>query len=126
MFGGSVKPSDYKAATQSSALPAQTPGHVSAGAVSNGVNPENPFRGLTIYFVGQINDTQFFQVQYPDKSFVTVDSGLLSTLGFSLTRLSLSAYRIEYDKDITFAFSKPQIDLAQSQQQNKELSGIFN
>lgn len=117
MFGGSVSPSDYQANKTVDSPSAQTTASVPNRPLPDGVGTPNPFRGLSIYFVGQINDTLFFQVEYPDKRFMTVDSHLMSALGFTLTRLSLAAVRLEYDHEFTFAFSKPQMDLAQSQRQ---------
>lgn len=126
MFGGSAKPSTGSPSGQSSPSTAQAPGGVAPGALPNGRSAKNPLGGLTIYFVGQVNDVQFFQVQYPDKSFFTIDSGLLLGMGFQLTRLSSSAVRLEYDNDIIYAFSKPQIDLAQFNQNPINQATIFN
>ncbi|HEX7764239.1 MAG TPA: zonular occludens toxin domain-containing protein [Cellvibrio sp.] len=118
MFGGSVKPSDFKDGAGAAQAPVQAPHRVPDMPVSDGVASPNPFRGLTIYFVGHINNVLLFQVEYPDKSFISVDSFFLLTLGFTYTRLSMGAVRLQYGDEVMFALSRPQTNLAQSQQQS--------
>lgn len=117
LFGGSVKTSDFREGNQSANPPVQAPNTVSSGSVPHGGSTPNPFRGLSIYFVGHINDTLLFQIEYPDKRFLAVDSNLLLTLGFTYTRLSMGAVRLQYGDEVIFALSRPQTNLAQSQQQ---------
>lgn len=107
MFGGSVSASDFNPNKGSAPVSAQAPVGVPAGAVSDGRNAPNPFVGLTIYFVGSINNLLLFQVEYPDKSYVSVDSFTLATLGYRFTRISFGIVRLEYDQVVTFAVSKP-------------------
>ncbi len=85
--------------------------------LSDGVGNSNPFSGLTIYFVGSINNLLLFQIEYPDKTYLSVDSHLLSTLGFTFTKLSMSAVRLEYDNEVIFAFAKPKIEYTPPAQQ---------
>lgn len=117
MFGGSVKASDFKDGAGATQTPVQASVGVPDIHVSHGLGTPNPFRGLTIYFVGHINNVLLFQVEYPDKSFISIDSFLLLTLGFTYQRLSMGAVRLEYGDEVMFALSRPQTNLAQSQQQ---------
>lgn len=118
MFGGSVKPSNFKDGTGATQAPVQAPVGIPDIHVPNGVSSPNPLRGLTIYFVGHINNVLLFQVEYPDKSFVAVDSFFLLTLGYTYQRISMGAVRLQYGDEVTFALSRPQTNLAQSQQQS--------
>lgn len=117
MFGGSIKPSDYHPDKTSATAPVQASGGVPDIPVPNGINTPNPFGGLTVYFVGSINNLLLFQIEYPDKTYLSVDSHLLSTLGFTLTRLSLAAVRLEYDHEVILAFAKPKTEYTQPEQQ---------
>jgi zona occludens toxin len=117
MFGGSVKPSDFNPDKAVAASSVQAPASVPARSLPDGNGTPNPFRGLTVYFVGSINNLLLFQIEYPDKSYLSVDSHLLSTLGFTLTRLSLAAVRLEYDHEVILAFAKPKMEYTQPERQ---------
>ena len=117
MFGGSVKPSDFNPDKANTPPPAQASGAVPDRPLPDGVGNPNPFRGMKVYFVGSINNLLLFQIEYPDKSYLSVDSHLLSTLGFTFTRLSLAAVRLEYDHEVIFAFAKPKTEFMQPEQQ---------
>ena len=117
MFGGSVKPSDSKTDKTSINAPVKTFVDTPNSPLSDGVGNSNPFSGLTIYFVGSINNLLLFQIEYPDKTYLSVDSHLLSTLGFTFTKLSMSAVRLEYDNEVIFAFAKPKIEYTPPAQQ---------
>lgn len=125
MFGGVVSKPVVSPSGQANPAYNQASGAVPSRNVSHGVSAQNPFRGLTIYFVGQINETQLFQVQYPDKSFFTVDSHTLLNLGFHLSTLSMSVVRLEFGQEVIFVFAKPQTDLVEAQQQPVNQSIVF-
>jgi zona occludens toxin len=117
MFGGSVKPSDFNPDKAPAGSSVQTPTGIPNRSLPDGIATPNPFRGMTVYFVGSINNLLLFQIEYPDKSYLSVDSHLLSTLGFTLTRMSLGAVRLEYDHEVIFAFAKPKMEFTQTEQQ---------
>lgn len=117
MFGGIVKPSVLKTDKTSINATVKTFVDTPNSSLSDGIGNSNPFRGLTIYFVGSINNLLLFQIEYPDKTYLSVDSHLLSTLGFTFTKLSMSAVRLEYDHEVIFAFAKPKIEYTPPAQQ---------
>lgn len=108
MFGGSVKPSDFNPDKAAVAAPVQAPVSVRGDPVSDGFNTPNPFGGLTIYMVGDIAPVGLlFQVEYPDKSFISITQGELEQLGFVVARLNTRMARIVFGADIFYALPKP-------------------
>jgi len=116
LLGGSVKTSDIHNNQTGVPAPAKAPAGFPDRAVFDGDGTPNPFRGMTVYFVGSINNLLLFQVEYPDKTFLSVDSHLLSTLGYTLTRVSLSAVRLEHNHEISFALPKPKMEYTPPEQ----------
>jgi zona occludens toxin len=117
LLGGSVTTSSLLDAKAGVPAPVQAPAGIPAHAVFDGNSAANPFRGLTVYYVGNINNLLLFQIEYPDKTYLSVDSHLLSTLGYTFTRLSWAAVRLEYEHEVIFAFAKPKMEYTQPEPQ---------
>lgn len=126
MFGGSVKPSDHKISAEPAVASGKASVSFSAGNVSNGGVVKNPFDGLTIYLVGDVSGLLWFEVHYQDGSFLTFNSNELEQLGFTVLRLTNRTARVTFDNEVIFAFTKPQTDLAQLQQQSINQTTLFN
>lgn len=108
MFGGSVKPSDYNPNKAPVAAPVQAPVRVPAGDVPNGFAVSNPFVGMTIYLVGDISTVGLlFQVEYADKSFISLSQQDLEQLGFTIAKVGTRMARITFETEIFYAMPKP-------------------
>lgn len=108
MFGGSVKPSDFNPDKAPVAAPVQASAGVSGRAVSNGVNTPNPFGGLVIYMVGDVAPVGLlFQVEYPDKTFISVTQNELEQLGFTIAKINTRMAKVTFDNEVIYALPKP-------------------
>lgn len=108
MFGGSVKTSDYYHGKATPAAPVQASAGVPDRAVSNGVSTPNPFGGLTIYMVGDVAPVGLlFQVEYPDKTFISVTQGELEQLGFIVAKINTRMAMVTFDNEVIYALPKP-------------------
>jgi zona occludens toxin len=108
MFSGvAPKPAGH---VPSQTVPAgtQTPAGVHAGSVPAGKSVKNPFGGLVIYVVGEVNSLgMLFEVHYPDKSFMGFTQGELEQLGFVVSRLNSRMAKVTFESDVIFALPKP-------------------
>jgi zona occludens toxin len=108
MFGGSVKPSDFNPDKKVAASSVEAPVGLSGGAVSHGLGTPNPFGGLIIYMVGDVAPVGLlFQVEYPDKSFISVTQFELEQLGFTVAKINTRMARVTFDNEVFFALPKP-------------------
>jgi len=108
MFGGSVKPSDYHPDQAGTVAPVQASGGVSDLHVPNGFNTPNPFGGLMIYMVGDVAPVgMLFQVEYPDKSFISVTQSELEQLGFTIAKINTRMAKVTFDNEVIYALPKP-------------------
>ena len=76
--------------------------------VSNGVVSPNPFGGLVIYMVGDVSPVGLlFQVEYPDKTFISVTQKELEQLGFTIAKINTRMARVTFDNEVIYALPKP-------------------
>lgn len=108
MFGGSVKPSDYNAVKAGVPAPVQASARVSDIPVSHGVITPNPFGGLVIYMVGDIHPVgMLFQVEFPDKSYISFTQSELELLGFTIAKINTRIAKVTFDNEVFYALPKP-------------------
>jgi zona occludens toxin len=108
MLGGSVSASSHHADKAAAAAPVQAPAGVPAVPVSHGVAATNPFGGLVIYLVGDIAPVGLlFQVEYPDKTFISVTQKELEQLGFTIAKINSRMARITFESELIYALPKP-------------------
>lgn len=68
---------------------------------------QNPFTGLQIYLVGDVAGERLFQVQWPDKTFVTVRQSELIDLGFEVAMVSKGIAKVTFESELIYALPKP-------------------
>jgi zona occludens toxin len=107
LLGGSAQIAVAPASTKGNSVLVKASGSVPAGDVSGRLVHQNPFLGLTVYFVGEYNRQLQFEVQYPDKSFVTVSQHELEQIGFVVNKVSSNFIKLVFDTDVLYAISKP-------------------
>lgn len=108
MFGGSVKPSDYNPDKAPAAAPVQASGGVPSVPLRDGVASPNPFGGLVIYLVGDVAPVgMLFQVEYPDKSFLSFTQGELEQLGFTIAKINTRIAKVTFENEVFYALPKP-------------------
>ncbi|WP_062058604.1 zonular occludens toxin family protein [Cellvibrio sp. OA-2007] len=108
MFGGSVKPSDYNPNKAPAAAPVQASAGLSSSPVSNGVSSPNPFGGLVIYMVGDVAPVgMLFQVEFPDKSYISMTQLELEQLGFNIAKINTRMAKVTFDNEVFYALPKP-------------------
>lgn len=127
MFGGSVKPSDYKNPDSLNKAPVQAPLGVPAGDVSNGFSPPNPFRGMTFHTTGHVSGFGIlFEVNYSDGRVVSITQIDLERIGFDVARINTNMARLTIGNDVIYALPKPRpAYVAESTQPVQESAVIF-
>ncbi len=103
-------PAKPASSTPVQSVPSHTQAHsgVSAGVVSTGRPVKNPFGGLVIYVVGDVNSLgMLFEVHYPDKSFMGITQGEIEQLGFVVHRLNSRMAKVVFEGETIFALPKP-------------------
>lgn len=70
-------------------------------------NDKNPFLGLTLYYVGSINQRLLFEVSYPDRSHIQIDNFDLAAFGFEIARISDNIVKLTFMDQTSFIFTKP-------------------
>ena len=68
---------------------------------------KNPFTGLQIYTVGDVAGELLFQVQWPDKTYLTIRQSELINLGFEVAIVSKDIVKVTYESDLIYALPKP-------------------
>jgi hypothetical protein len=84
----------------------------------------NPFSGLTFYYVGDLQDGMLFEVVYPDKSVLTFKQRDLKALGFTVLKVNQSVAQVIFDGQISFAFTKPRRPSMQAVQANNDVAMV--
>lgn len=108
MFGGSVKPSDFRDAQERVSSHSQAPVSVSPVSLSDGLHSPNPFGGLVFYMVGDVSRFgALFEIVYPDKSFITLTQLELEQLGFTIAKINTRIAKVTFDNEVFYALPKP-------------------
>lgn len=68
---------------------------------------KNPFTGLQIYLVGNVADELLFQVQWPDKSFLSIRESELVAMGFDVVRVGAAMAKVTFESELIYALPKP-------------------
>lgn len=68
---------------------------------------KNPFTGLHIYLVGNVADELLFQVQWPDKSFLSIRESELVAMGFDVVRVGAAMAKVTFESELIYALPKP-------------------
>lgn len=87
---------------------------------------KNPFTGLHIYLVGDVAGELLFQVQWPDKSFLSIRESELVALGFEVARVGAAMAKVTFESELFYALPKPSAsmvaDRAQPVQADKPIN----
>lgn len=67
----------------------------------------NPFEGLTIYFVGSINNIDLFEVELPDKRLLPTNTIDLRNFGYVVKRRFGAFVAFDLHGTTVYAFTKP-------------------
>lgn len=88
---------------------------------------KNPFGGLVIYVVGEVNSLgMLFEVHYPDKTFASFTQGELEQLGFIVARLNSRMATVTFGSDVIYALPKPEAAyVADNTKMTQTVDGIF-
>lgn len=113
LLGGSAKPSPGSSSTNTAVATVQASTGFSSDSVHLGQLAKNPFSGLTIHLVGQVNARYLFEIVYQDRTFITLDQYALEQLGFSLLPISQDIVRLVFESESILVLSKPISDLVQ-------------
>jgi len=68
---------------------------------------KNPFTGLQIYLVGNVAGDLLFQVQWPDKTFLSIRESELVALGFEVARVGTAMAKVTFESELIYALPKP-------------------
>jgi zona occludens toxin len=108
MFGGSVKPSDFRDAQEGTVSHSQAPVSVSPVSLPDGNHSPNPFGGLVFYMVGHVSRYgALFEIVYPDNSFITLTQLELEQLGFTIAKINTRIAKVTFDNEVFYALPKP-------------------
>lgn len=125
IFGGTSKLSAPAPVSSASPLSSPAPASVPAGDGNLRPNNQNPFLGSSFFFVGEFNNANYFQVQFPDKATLTFNEWELNNIGFIVARLNRNAFKFTFGDQQFYVFNKPApyVD-TQAQVQMPEVSAI--
>jgi len=125
IFGGASKLSAPAPIAPVTPLSSPTPSSVPAGDANLRPNNQNPFLGSSFFFVGEINNAIYFQVEFTDKSTLTFNQWELDNIGFNVARINRSTFKFTFGDQQFYVFGKPVPYLdTQAQAQTPELSAI--
>lgn len=68
---------------------------------------QNPFTGLQIYLVGDVAGDLLFQVQWPDKTFLTIRQSELVDLGFDVAVVAKGIAKVTFESELIYALPLP-------------------
>lgn len=75
---------------------------------------KNPFTGLQIYLVGDVAGELLFQVQWPDKTFLSIRETELTALGFEVARVANGIAKVTYEAELIYALPIPSASMIAS------------
>lgn len=89
---------------QAAAMPLQTDLPAMAQPVPEA--SKNPFTGLQIYLVGNVAGDLLFQVQWPDKTFLSIRESELVAMGFQVARVGTAMAKVTFESELIYAMPK--------------------
>lgn len=97
----------YRQPVIQQAIPAPVQMHLSAPVQPIPQANKNPFTGLQIYLVGDVAGELLFQIQWPDKTFLSIRETDLVALGFEVVRVGNAMAKVTFESELIYALPKP-------------------